>query len=281
MEVEVSWSSPFLNPVTQHFILGPYGDPGQPPDSCGSETRQDFRYHMTPILNVDKGRVQLGTLGRGNHFLEFQADQDGRLWLMLHSGSRAMGQAITAHHVAHATASNGLRWLDAQSDVGAAYLNDIAWALRYAETNRLAMVSAVARLLYDQFNVESDWSSLIHGHHNHVRREEHFGTQFWVHRKGAQSARLDEPGIIPGSMGTASFHVSGRGCEEALCSSSHGAGRKLSRSQARRVINTRQLHRQTKLVWFDHRRAAALREEAPGAYKDIHAVCGLRKALHE
>ncbi len=226
------------------------------------------------------GRVQFGTLGRGNHFLEFQEDQEGQLWLMVHSGSRAMGQVITAHHVARASlVSNGLNFLDSQSETGEAYLNDVGWAQHYAEQNRLAMVAAVAELLLDQFGVNTDWPFLIHGHHNHVRREEHFGKQLWVHRKGAQSSQCDEPGIIPGSMGTASFHVSGRGCAEALCSSSHGAGRKLSRTQARQTISTRQLQHQMKSVWFDHRRAGALRDEAPAAYKDIYAVMRAQKKL--
>lgn len=108
--------------------------------------------------------------------------------------------------------------------------------------------------------------------HNHVRRETHFGREYWVHRKGARSARKDEPGIIPGSMGTASFHVVGRGCQESLTSCSHGAGRRLGRTDARRTITTRQLHREMGMVWFDHRRSHSLVEEAPGAYRSIHAV---------
>jgi tRNA-splicing ligase RtcB len=226
------------------------------------------------------GRVQFGTLGRGNHFLEFQADEQGRLWAMVHSGSRAMGQAITAHHVTRASHSSvGLACLDAETDIGRAYLADVDWALRYAEQSRLAMLWAVARLFNDLFGAEIDWRELIHGHHNHVRREEHFGQSCWVHRKGAQSARPDEPGIIPGSMGTASFHVAGRGCEAALCSSSHGAGRKLSRSEARRNVTPRQLHRQMGSIWFDHRGADALRDEAPAAYKDIYAVMRAQREL--
>jgi tRNA-splicing ligase RtcB len=226
------------------------------------------------------GRVQFGTLGRGNHFLEFQADQQGQLWLMVHSGSRAMGQAITAHHVACAAArSSEFVALDAESEPGRAYLADADWAARYATQNRLTMVSSVAGLMEDLFQVKVDWRSLIHASHNHVRREQHFGQFLWVHRKGAQSARSGEMGIIPGSMGTASFHVAGRGHEDALCSSSHGAGRTMSRTQARRCITARQLHRQMGAVWFDHRRDQNLREEAPDAYKDIHAVLRAQREL--
>lgn len=228
------------------------------------------------------GRVQFGTLGRGNHFLEFQADAENRLWLMVHSGSRAMGQTITDYHVSLATASRspgGLLWLDAKSESGRAYLHDVAWARNYARQNRLAMVAAVRELMSDLFGIASDESSLIHTDHNHVRSERHFGRQFWVHRKGAQSALVDEPGIIPGSMGTSSFHVAGRGYSDALYSSSHGAGRKMSRSDARRSIGRRRFHREVQAIWFDHRRADALRDEAPSAYKDIHAVMRAQKQL--
>ena len=226
------------------------------------------------------GRVQLGTLGRGNHFLEFQADPHGQLWIMIHSGSRAMGQAITAHHLSQAeTGFGGLKYLEAETTSGQDYLHDMKWALLYAERNRLNMVGAVTGLLHDLFGVETDWSSLLHGHHNHVLQEEHLGELLWVHRKGAQASHRDQPGIIPGSMGTASFLVSGRGCEQALCSSSHGAGRKLSRTEARQAISTRQLHRQMGGVRFDHRNASALREEAPEAYKDIYKVMRAQKEL--
>jgi tRNA-splicing ligase RtcB (3'-phosphate/5'-hydroxy nucleic acid ligase) len=234
---------------------------------------------LEKLLNRD-GRVQFGTLGRGNHFLEFQADQDHQLWLMVHSGSRAMGQAITAHHLRRmSTQSNSLPYLEADSDSGAAFLGDVKWALHYAEQNRLAMVESVAGLLQDKFAVSIDRTSLIQSHHNHVQLEQHFGNSWWVHRKGAQSARADEPGIVPGSMGTASFHVSGRNNADSLHSSSHGAGQKLSRTEARRAISTQQLDYELESVWFDQRRVFALRDEAPTAYKGIHAVMRAQKSL--
>lgn len=114
--------------------------------------------------------------------------------------------------------------------------------------------------------------SFIECDHNHVRREVHFEREYWVHRKGANSAREGQPGLIPGSMGTPSYHVVGRGCAEAMCSSSHGAGRAMSRDEARRSIHPRELERQLRDVCFDRRRATALCEEAPEAYKDIRAV---------
>lgn len=219
------------------------------------------------------GRVQFGTLGRGNHFLELQADQAGQLWALVHSGSRAMGQVITAFHLRNPDAqSGGLACLLASESAGQAYLHDVAWALRYAEQSRLAMLQAVERLFTERFAVSVDWSTLIQSHHNHVRYEEHFGQRWLVHRKGAQSAQADEPGILPGSMGAVSFHIAGRGCAAALCSSAHGAGRKLSRTEAVKRISSRHLQQQLGRIWFDHRRAEQLREEAPAAYKDIRAV---------
>jgi tRNA-splicing ligase RtcB len=236
-----------------------------------------------PSLESRKGRdgaLQVGTLGRGNHFVELQADEEGRLWLMLHAGSRGIGQAIRDHHLARGTAGRtGLRYLDGDSPDGAAYLQDVAWAVDYAESSRRAMVAAVCELVRTVLGVEADEGTYVACNHNHVRRETHDGETLWVHRKGAISARAGEPGLIPGSMGTRSFHVEGRGCAEALTSSAHGAGRRLSRTDARRLLTARDLTRQLAGVWFDHRLAAGLREEAPSAYKDVDAVLRAQREL--
>jgi len=227
-----------------------------------------------------EARIQFGTLGRGNHFVEFQRDESDRMWLMLHSGSRAIGQAIYDLHLARSTRTLGnIGVLDAASEPGRAYLNDMAWAVQYAAANRRAMAEAVAQLVAALFEIAADWPTYADCSHNYVCGEPHFGTELWVHRKGAISARENEPGIIPGSMGTASFHVEGRGEPESLCSSSHGAGRRMSRSDARRRITTRQLSRQLDGLWYDHRIAAALREEAPRAYRDVDAVLRAQRDL--
>lgn len=228
------------------------------------------------------GRVQFGTLGRGNHFLELQSDQENRLWIMLHSGSRAMGQAITAHHVAVAERQpqrRKLPWLDSGTDAGRAYLADLAWGVIYAEQSRLAMLRAAGSLLESLFGIRLLWESLIHANHNHVRRETHFGRELLIHRKGALPAAEGEAGVIPGSMGSASFHVTGRGCEQSLCSSSHGAGRAMSRADAAERIPPRQLVREMKGVWFDDRLSRQLCDEAPSAYKDVHAVMRAQREL--
>jgi tRNA-splicing ligase RtcB len=216
---------------------------------------------------------QLGTLGRGNHFVEFQQDDSGRVWLMIHSGSRAMGQAITDHHLRTANSCNtGLLFVEAGHAAGEAYLLDLSWATEYASQNRMAMARAVEQLIAGQFNSTIDWSSLIHCHHNHVALEPHQGEAYWIHRKGALPADDGQPGVIPGSMGTHSYHVTGRGCKLALNSSSHGAGRPFARYLARQRISRRELERQMQGVWFDQRRSDSLRDEAPGAYKDIGSV---------
>ncbi len=229
-----------------------------------------------PILDSlcrKEGRTEFATLGSGNHFIEIQADEDGRLWLMVHSGSRALGPAIRDHHLALAQPVNHrLRVLDAESDAGAAYLHDAACARRFADASRRAITEEVGRVLADTLGAQLRWDTLITTDHNHVCRETFDGRDLWIHRKGAMSARLGEPGILPGSMGSLSFHVEGRGHEAALCSSAHGAGRVLSRTDARADVTGREFSRQMAGIWYDSRKTEILRDEAPSAYKDIRAV---------
>lgn len=227
---------------------------------------------LDAILRRD-GTIQFGTLGRGNHFLEFQADEEDRLWVMIHSGSRAIGQAIRDLHVSHAIgASRGMAFLEATSPQGVSYLADAQWARRYSRASRRAMLEASATAIAVLFNGTIDEPSYFDCDHNHVRLESHGGKSFWVHRKGANSAALGEKGIIPGSMGTESYHVEGRGNADSLCSSSHGAGRAMSREAARRRIRGDELREQMGQTCFDSDAATELAEEAPGAYKDIRAV---------
>lgn len=223
---------------------------------------------LTRRLQRD-GRSQFATLGSGNHFLEFQAADDG-LWIMVHSGSRSMGESIRNWHMREL--SSGLVGLEGDSAFGQAYLHDMEWALAYAKASRRAMLEAAAIAFSRVAIAQPQWDSLIDCHHNAVAPEEHFGQRLWVHRKGAIAAHRDEPGLIPGSMGAPSFHVHGRGYEQSLCSCSHGAGRRLSRTEARHVISVGGFEEQMEGVWFDHRRARQLIEEAPYAYKDIGLV---------
>jgi tRNA-splicing ligase RtcB (3'-phosphate/5'-hydroxy nucleic acid ligase) len=252
----------------------------QPRDLPASLVSSRLTSPQLEKLATRDGRVQLGTLGRGNHFLEFQADQEDRLWIMVHSGSRAIGQAIAAFHLKCALRSNfGLLHLYASEDAGVNYLADMQWSRSYAAENRLAMAMAVVEILREGFNIAANWNTLIHCDHNHVQQELHGGRILWVHRKGAQSATIGEPGIIPGSMGTASFHVAGRGCTDALTSCSHGAGRALSRTDARQHVGRNDFERQLGNVWYDHRKVESLRDEAPAAYKDIRQVMKAQREL--
>ncbi|MBI4951185.1 MAG: RtcB family protein [Myxococcales bacterium] len=231
-------------------------------------------------LRRREGRLECGTLGRGNHFLEVERDEEGALWLLCHSGSRAMGPALRHHHEQAARAApSGLRVLDASSDAGQAYLCAVDWAARYARANRARMVDAAVAAFGELFGVGPDASSRLEVDHNHVRRERHGGHMLWVHRKGAMGLDVGERGVVPGSMGSATFHVEGRGHEASLRSSAHGAGRALSRAEARSHIGARTLVRELRGVWFDHRLADGLREEAPSAYKDIGAVLRAEREL--
>ena len=220
-----------------------------------------------------EGALEFATLGSGNHFLELQADEEDLLWLMIHSGSRALGQAIRDHHLAGAQIVDGrFRALEADSERGAAYLHDLDWARRYAAASRRAMATEAERVIQDAIGARLLWETFITTDHNHVTLEQHGASNFWVHRKGAMALQAGELGVLPGSMGTLSFHVEGRGCKEALNSSAHGAGRAMSRSDAARKVSRAELQRQMKGVWFDWRLADAIRDEAPSAYKDIRAV---------
>ena len=224
-------------------------------------------------LRRSEGAVEFATLGSGNHFLELQADEEDQLWLMIHSGSRALGQAVRDHHLAGAQVTEGrFRALDAESEQGAAYLHDLDWSRRYAAASRRAMAAEAEKVMQHAIGARLLWETSITTDHNHVALEQHGASNFWVHRKGAMVLQAGELGVLPGSMGTLSFHVEGRGCEEALNSSAHGAGRAMSRSEAARKISRAELQRQMKGVWFDWRLADAIRDEALSAYKDIRTV---------
>lgn len=250
------------------------------PDSL--DVRSLSHAHLQSIAR-DEGSLQLGTVGGGNHFVELQRDEaDGRLWLMIHTGSRAMGQAVRAHHVAIAMGLPGAAWppsLDTTTEAGRAYLNDAAWCGAYADANRRAIASCVGDVLRDILRADADEASVIAVDHNHVRIEEHFGERWLVHRKGAMPASAGSPGVVPGSMGTRSYHVEGRGEPESLRSSAHGAGRRFSRAAAKERFKPADVKNQLRDVWYDPRQVHALREELPHAYKDVRAVVRAQEAL--
>jgi tRNA-splicing ligase RtcB len=228
-----------------------------------------------PLRNALKrdGTIEFGTLGRGNHFLELQRDDDNALWLLVHSGSRAMGQVITRHHLAKAAKiGSGVAALDARSEPGAAYATDVSWAITYARLSREAMLHTAARAIGQTLGIEATPSPIWGTTHNNVTRENHDNTDLWVHRKGVAPAHAGLANIIPGSMAAETYHVEGRGEPASLCSSSHGAGRALSRTEATRRTSTKDLNRQLRDVFVDESILPRLRDEAPAAYRDIRAV---------
>lgn len=242
---------------------------GQPAAVAGAS----LSHRSIESIRRDEGALEFATLGSGNHFLEIQADEENRLWLMVHSGSRVLGQAIRDHHLSRGEpVDHGLRILDASSTAGAEYLHDAGCARRYAHASRRAIAEQVGHVLASTLGSKVCWETAITTDHNHVARERFGDRDLWIHRKGAMPAHAGERGLLPGSMGNLSFHVEGRGHEPALCSSAHGAGRAMSRAEARSRISERELRRQMEGVWYDARLAAQLRDEAPSAYKDIRSV---------
>lgn len=231
--------------------------------------------------SVRDGRLQLGTLGRGNHFAELLLDENGRLWAMVHTGSRAMGQVITSFHLDQAkpTNSGDLASLDLGDKTGQDYWQDMEWAIRYATENRLQILNRIADSLESVAGLIPDEEAYIDCTHNFARLEKYRGETLIVHRKSANAADHGTLGIIPGSMATSSRIVSGLGNEESLNSSSHGAGRKLSRSEAALKTKAKDLGRQMNGIIFRREIANKLRDEAPTAYKDLNEVMRAQRDL--
>lgn len=221
-----------------------------------------------------QGPLQLGTLGGGNHFIELDRDSGGRLWAMVHSGSRGVGAAIFAHHrrVAELAEASALAGLDARRPEGAAYLGDLALAVELARANRRWMMDRITEVIADTTGGQPEPEERLDVVHNFIRREVHQDRPLLVHRKGATTAAAGELAVIPGSMGTASFVVRGRGEVLSYASCSHGAGRVMSRAEAHRRIAAKDLARSMRGVVYDPRMERALVEEAPAAYRDVREV---------
>ena len=228
-----------------------------------------------------EGGIQLGTLGRGNHFVEFQCDSSGQVWLLIHSGSRSMGQLISAHHLNNAELdpTSGLAQLEADSNQGQQWLNDQQWAREYAAANRITMLREIEMRVLPAIGAQVIEDSLMHRDHNHIQYETHAGVGLWVHRKGAQRLPRNEVSVIPGSMGATTFVVQGRGNADSLDSCSHGAGRQMSRKEASNRLSGKVLLREMRDVWFDHRQLYRLVDESPSAYKDIRKVMKAQREL--
>jgi tRNA-splicing ligase RtcB len=231
---------------------------------------------------------QLGSLGGGNHFVEICLDAEGAVWIMLHSGSRNVGNTIglcamdmakkVAGRVDRQLPHRDLAWLDEGTHEFEAYVEGLGWAQEYASLNRDLMLHLVHKALAKSLGREVAFvGEVINCHHNYARVEEHFGERVWVTRKGAVSARAGELGIIPGSMGVKSFIVRGKGEASSYCSCSHGAGRRMSRTQARKTFTREDLVLETAGV--ECRKDGGVIDEIPSAYKDIDVVMAAQTDL--
>lgn len=241
-----------------------------------------------PIAKSLKGRAmqQLGTLGGGNHFIEVCLADDGQVWLMLHSGSRNIGNRLAEYHIERAKRlphnadlpDPDLAVFINDTPTMDAYRRDLFWAQDYARRNRAVMMALLRNVMRKQFS-RIGFEPEISCHHNYVAEEVHDGEEMLVTRKGAIHAGSGAMGIIPGSMGASSFIVRGLGNDTAYRSASHGAGRRMSRNQARRHFTTGDLIAQTAGV--ECRKDSGVIDEIPGAYKNIDEVIAAQTDLVE
>jgi tRNA-splicing ligase RtcB len=223
---------------------------------------------------------QMGSLGGGNHFIELCIDENQDVWVMLHSGSRGIGNAIGRYFIELAQEDMGvhlknlphrdLAYLQEGTQHFEDYVEAVHWAQEYALSNRREMMGLVLKALQRDLPEFHITQEAINCHHNYVSIETHFGEQVYLTRKGAIRAGVGDLGIIPGSMGAKSYIVEGKGNAEAFCSCSHGAGRKMSRTEAKRRFSRQDLEQQTKGV--ECRKDKGVIDEIPGAYKDIDKV---------
>lgn len=217
-------------------------------------------------------RVQFATLGRGNHFIEIQRDAAGHAWIMVHTGSRALGEAIHLRHTSRArTRIRGAARLDRGTAQGEAYLHDARCAQQWASANRAALLRLASTAAGEIAGASIESSSVVDSPHNTIAIENH-DTEVVVHRKSVARARAGDQILIAGSASTFSVHAVGLGCRSSLESCAHGAGRALPRSVAVRRFGPREVSRQYGGVVFDLRLIDRLRDEAPSAYRDLRPV---------
>lgn len=260
-----------------------------------AQEAEDWLDAHPPRLELSDKQVrttleQFGTLGSGNHFLEVAIDEMGLAWIVLHSGSRGIGNQLATAHITKAKKDMARAMIELEDRDLAyfvqgthdfdAYIADMHWAQDYAMANRAAMVDAATNV-FVRFLGFGRETQRVNCHHNFAARERHEGKEIWVTRKGAIKAAKGDLGIIPGSMGARTFIVRGKGNELSYTSCSHGAGRKMSRGQARKQITEEKLRAQMKgRVWLDDQ-ARLLLDEGPDAYKDIEQVMGEQADLVE
>lgn len=271
---------------------GSWENPPTPVDAAWAQLKDEFDVicQKTPRLRNTNNYKHLGTLGGGNHFVEVCLDEDGAVWFMLHSGSRGVGNAIGTHfielaqqdmrtHIANLP-DKDLAYLEEGTMHYDDYVEAVGWAQKFARMNREVMmqnlIASVRTVIKKPFETHLE---AVNCHHNYVQKERHFGKDVLITRKGAVSARAGELGIIPGSMGAKSFIVRGKGNPDSFNSCSHGAGRTMSRNEAKRRYTLADQVKATEGV--ECRKDAAVIDEIPMAYKDIDAVMQAQSDLVE
>ena len=255
--------------------------------TVASERGREFvKWRGWPSIK-DEGRIlaQFGTLGSGNHFAEVSEDSDGSVWILVHSGSRGIGNKIAQHHIAIARGlgtkveHRDLSYLLSGTAELKDYVSDMLWAQDYAHYQREAMMEVLYAALVENVRTQStEKQEVVNCHHNY---SEEVDEGVWLSRKGAINARTDAMGIIPGSMGAATYIVRGKGNPDSYDSAPHGAGRMLSRGAAKRELDLEEFKSQMCGRVWDDRNAQALLDEAPLAYKPIETVMEDSKDLVE
>ncbi len=233
-----------------------------------------------PARYAGNWQLQLGTLGSGNHFIECSTDENGAVWLFLHSGSRGVGNKIAGHHIRVAQEAMKRWWISLPdpdlaylaegTDEFWAYIRELRWAQNFALANRDEMMDRVIACFAEFAGGPVQPLERVQCHHNYTEQETHFGKKVWLSRKGAINAAAGVPGLIPGSMGDASYVVVGKGNPVALNSAPHGAGRNHSRSTARKMFTREQLR--AAMAGIEYRDTDAFLDEIPQAYKPIDVV---------
>ncbi|HSX33505.1 MAG TPA: RtcB family protein [Candidatus Saccharimonadales bacterium] len=233
--------------------------------------------------------LQLGTLGSGNHFIEVTVDEEDTIWLFLHSGSRGIGNAIATHHIKIAQAYVKKNYIKLEDDDLAylvegtpefnEYITDLIWAQHFALLNREEMMDRVVKDFMYFTGVQIKEKERINCHHNFTQKEHHMGRDVWLSRKGAIQANKGQKGLIPGSMGTASYVVEGKGFAPSYNSAPHGAGRVWARRAAQRHFTIEDMDKA--MVGIEYKRSEAFLDEIPAAYKDIDVVMEDAKDLIE
>lgn len=261
----------------------------------GLPSRIDHSIHLNSVIDreYENASISLGTLGGGNHFIEFQEDCEKSLWLMIHSGSRNLGYKVAEYYNKLAVFLNEkwhssvpkkyeLAFLPVDSSEGQDYINEMSYCVDFAFANRSLMMDRIITVLLSEVKHCFKAEPMINIAHNYAALENHFGQNVWIHRKGATLAREGTIGIIPGSQGTKSYIVKGKGNPESFMSCSHGAGRKMSRTAAKKNLNLadeiKKLNDQDIVHGIRHVNDL---DEAAGAYKDISVIMANQSDLVE